>query len=314
MFIEVYISYAEEDEELASQIVENLESKGIYVWWDKKIALDVNNKRPEIEKAIVAAQCFLIIWSKHSINSAWLMSEFDTATKGGGIKPKIIRFSVDASDTFSDLGDSELGIFLSAETTNNNLDNLANIIRNTIGIHGPNEHILKPKVGKEEWDIRDLAIETPVPGMDVFLSFRSIGTNGTFLLMRLDTTDGWVDSTIESAQDRHKPFKDTHGNQYIDGNGKEIVKVNNDIFFILDPLRPISIQIGSMKSKRPSAKPGVISGNIPLDQLASLPTQMEWVSLTLAEILSKEEALQYLWDQQTKGKHLGHVELQADKK
>jgi hypothetical protein len=60
MFIEVYISYAEEDEELASQIVENLESKGIYVWWDKKIALDVNNKRPEIEKAILAAQCFLI--------------------------------------------------------------------------------------------------------------------------------------------------------------------------------------------------------------------------------------------------------------
>jgi hypothetical protein len=58
MFIGVYVSYAKEEDELASQIIENLESKGINGWRGKKIGLDVKNKRPEIEKAILAANAF----------------------------------------------------------------------------------------------------------------------------------------------------------------------------------------------------------------------------------------------------------------
>jgi galactose-1-phosphate uridylyltransferase len=114
--------------------------------------------------------------------------------------------------------------------------------------------------------------------------------------MRLDTTDGWVDSVIDTAQDRHKAYSESPGNSYINSDERKILKVKNDIFFIMDPLRPISIQIGGMRSRRPSADPGVISGNIPIEQLDALPTRLEWMSMTLAEILSSEESLQYLWE------------------
>lgn len=300
MFIEVFVSYAREDEELAGQIVENLESKGIRVWWDKKIGLEVENYRAEIEKAIMSAQCFLVIWSKFSKASHWVVGEFDQAKKGGGIKPKIIGLFVeDINDAPLGWGSRELSqLQITEEAISKScLEEITRTISNAIGIRGPNEHIIRPKAVGEDWDIRDLAIETPVPGMDLFVSFRPFGSGGTFLLMRLDTTDGWVDSMIESAEDRHKPFKGIDDAEYHDANRKKrIVKVKNDILFIMDPLRPISIQIGSLRSKRPSADPGIISGDISLDQLEILPLHKEWVSMTLAEILSTAEALQYLWD------------------
>jgi galactose-1-phosphate uridylyltransferase len=298
MFIEVFVSYSSDDEVLARQIIEHLETAGLRVWWDKKIALDVKNFESEIQQAIMAAQCFLVIWSRHSTVSDWVCDEYKFAKEyGNEIKPKIFGICVDPGRLPLGWGNRECK---QLQIVNNKIatDNLTEIQENisaAIGLHGPNEHLIRPKIGAEEWDFRDLAIETPVPGLDVFTSFRPCGSGGVFLLMRLDTTDGWVDSEIDSAQDRHKAFSASAESNYTDANGRKILKVKNDVYFIMDPLRPISIQIGGMRSKRPSADPGVIGGNIPIEQLEVLPTRLEWVSMTLAEILSSEESLQYLW-------------------
>ena len=132
---------------------------------------------------------------------------------------------------------------------------------------GAKEHLIRAEIAGEGWDFEDLAIETPVPGLDIFLSFRPCGNSGVFLLMRLQTTDGWVKSDIPSAEERHKPYESDSASTYEDRSGHKFLKVNNDIFFIMDPLRPYGIQIGGLRSKRPSADPGVISGDIPKEQL-----------------------------------------------
>ena len=66
------------------------------------------------------------------------------------------------------------------------------------------------------------------------------------------------------------------------------------MYFIKDPIRPYSIQIGGIRSKRPNAKPGIIEGSMTVGQLEILPIQLYWLSLTLAEILTDGEALKRL--------------------
>ena len=169
-------------------------------------------------------------------------------------------------------------------------------VKDIIGLKGPNEHLIRGKTSGENWKFGDLAIETPVPGMNSFVSFRPCDDSGIFIAMRLDTTDGWVRSEIPSASDLHKSYETDETTNYEDDNGNKFLKVKNDIFFIMDPLRPYGIQIGGLRSKRPSANPGTISGDIPIDQLMALPIQLEWMSMTLAEILSTPESLKFLWD------------------
>jgi galactose-1-phosphate uridylyltransferase len=295
MHVEVFLSYAREDIDLAKQIIAKLEDDEIKVWWDNKITLDSGDFTSEIEEAILAAQCFLVLWSENSTKSDWVKEEATFAKKN---KPKIVQVGV--GDIRVPLG-FKLGqckklTLKKGQISRDSLSEIARDIKEIIGIQGPKEHLVRSKVVGKNWDFGDLAIETPVPGLDIFLSFRPCGNSGVFLLMRLETTDGWVRSDIPSAVERHKPYESDGASTYEDSSGHEFLKVNNDIFFIMDPLRPYGIQIGGLRSKRPSANPGTISGDIPIDQLRALPTQLEWVSMTLAEILSTEESLKYLWN------------------
>lgn len=314
MRIEVFISYSRDDWEIAKQFIDDLCSKGLNVWWDDKISLGSNNFTSEIEQAVKMAQCVLVIWSKNSKNSNWVLSEVNKAEKEIGSQ-KIVQVCIANEDPPMPFDQFQykrnVDVNANKRVKEEHLSEIVKEIIRIIGIQGPNEHLIEFKNSSKGWDFDALAIETPVPGMDLFLSFRPCGNSGVFLLMRQVTTDGWVDSGIRSAKERHAPFllpPHTHSIVQYEDDGKKYLKVKSDIFFIMDPIRPYGIQIGGLRSVRPNADPGNISGALTKGELSMLPLQLDWMSMTLAEILSTEESLEFLADRVT---HSGmHPDIQ----
>ena len=71
---DVFISYASQDLDRVKPLVKALESKGLSVWWDRIIPPGKNFSKV-IENAINDARCVVVLWSKISIESDWVLSE-----------------------------------------------------------------------------------------------------------------------------------------------------------------------------------------------------------------------------------------------
>ena len=297
MRIECFVSYTGDDRDIAIQIIETLQSENIEPWWDEKISLTNGEFTDDIQDAILKSQCFLVIWTENSIHSKWVKNE---SLMLHGIEhgnDKIVSVAINDPLIPAPFNTNQLlpvQIKENHHLEENDLERIIEAVKLRIGIIGKNEHIICPRVLGENWECHDLAIEGPVPGSDLLLSFRPCGTNGTFLLMHFDTTDGWVNESLPSAEYRHRFFTADNDAVYID-NEQKYLKIKNDVYFIRDPIRPYSIQIGGVRSMRPNAKPGIIEGEMTEAGLYNLPTHLYWLSLTLAEILQSEETLIYLW-------------------
>lgn len=75
MRVECFISYARDDVEVAKEIISVLRKEHINAWWDDRVSPGTNDFTGQIEKAIDASQCFLVIWTPKSIDSPWVKSE-----------------------------------------------------------------------------------------------------------------------------------------------------------------------------------------------------------------------------------------------
>ena len=304
MRIECFISYEKDDRDIAVQIIERLQSESIEPWWDEKLSLVSDELTDDIKDAILNAQCLLVIWTENSVHSSWLKEESLILQGDEYDRHKIVALAINEALVPSPFNHSQL---LKVKIKNNRIidDNelikITEAIKSKIGIIGKNEHIICPRILGESWGCHDLAIEGPVPGSDLLLSFRPCGESGTFLLMHFDSTDGWVIDSLPGACSRHRLLVDKKESDYTD-NDQTYLKIKNDVYFIRDPIRPYSIQIGVIRSMKPNAKPGIIEGNMTEAELIDLPTHLFWLSLTLAEILQHEETLKYLWQESKKHK------------
>ena len=72
--IDIFLSYAHEDRERIQPLIRILEVQGWTVWWDTNIETGVLFDK-EIQAAVEAARCIMVVWSKHSIGSQWVRSE-----------------------------------------------------------------------------------------------------------------------------------------------------------------------------------------------------------------------------------------------
>jgi len=71
---DIFISYAREDVERASHLVERFEGEGWSVFWDRRIP--AGGEWPQILMAELApARCVVVLWSKSSVDARWVREE-----------------------------------------------------------------------------------------------------------------------------------------------------------------------------------------------------------------------------------------------
>ncbi len=86
----IFISYAREDKDLAQGLADLLDSEGFDVWWDAEIY--IGQEFPDIIKeAIDDARYVVVLWSKRSIKSNWVLRE---ARRGYG-RGKLLPVNMD---------------------------------------------------------------------------------------------------------------------------------------------------------------------------------------------------------------------------
>lgn len=71
---DIFISYASEDADFASELASDLENEGFKVWWDIDIPTG-RNFYDVIEEALKKSKSVVVLWSTHSIESDWVQLE-----------------------------------------------------------------------------------------------------------------------------------------------------------------------------------------------------------------------------------------------
>ncbi len=71
---DVFLSYAREDFASAEILAAELERDGLTVWWDRRL-LGGEYFHKAIEEQIDAARCVVVLWSRNSIKSEWVINE-----------------------------------------------------------------------------------------------------------------------------------------------------------------------------------------------------------------------------------------------
>lgn len=82
----VFLSYSREDLASARPIASALEEAGHSVWWDREIKGGAQYAK-EIDQALAAADKVMVLWSEHSIESAWVRDEAEAGRDSGRLVP-----------------------------------------------------------------------------------------------------------------------------------------------------------------------------------------------------------------------------------
>ena len=103
---DLFVSYASADRERVAPLVQRLEQLGFSVWWDRDIA-NVQNYHRVIEQALDQAKCAIVVWSRDSVNSEWVVNEASSARKRNALVPVLID-AVEAPLEFRHLQTADL--------------------------------------------------------------------------------------------------------------------------------------------------------------------------------------------------------------
>jgi hypothetical protein len=86
---DIFISYASEDRSEAEKLAGRLEALGWTTWWDRRIPPGQDYAKV-IENALNAARCVIVLWSKDSAASRWVVNEAGAAADRGVLVPALI--------------------------------------------------------------------------------------------------------------------------------------------------------------------------------------------------------------------------------
>lgn len=86
---DVFLSYAREDREFARRLAEALEKEGFSVWWDWDL-IGGSDYRAHIREAIREAKKAIVLWSRHSVASGFVIDEASESRKLGKLVPVLI--------------------------------------------------------------------------------------------------------------------------------------------------------------------------------------------------------------------------------
>jgi hypothetical protein len=85
----VFIAYSSDDRARVKPLVELLERAGWRVWWDQKLGAGTLYQQ-EIERALEGAGCVVVVWSKNSVKSDWVLGEADEGRKRQILVPVVL--------------------------------------------------------------------------------------------------------------------------------------------------------------------------------------------------------------------------------
>jgi TIR domain len=87
---DVFLSYAQEDRTRARQLADALRERGWDVWWDAHVYVGTSF-RAEITRQLETAKCVVVLWSKASIKSAWVIDEAQDGMDRGVLVQALIE-------------------------------------------------------------------------------------------------------------------------------------------------------------------------------------------------------------------------------
>jgi hypothetical protein len=82
----IFLSYDRDDKERVSRLKRQLEGAGHLVWWDEKIPVG-EPLETEISANIAKADCVIVAWSNHSVQSEWVRGEVTLAKERKPLLP-----------------------------------------------------------------------------------------------------------------------------------------------------------------------------------------------------------------------------------
>lgn len=85
----IFLSYARDDGAKAKRVAQALGGAGHNVWWDQKIGAGSRFSK-EIDEALRNAELVVVLWSKSSIESAWVQDEAAAGRDSGRLVPVLI--------------------------------------------------------------------------------------------------------------------------------------------------------------------------------------------------------------------------------
>jgi hypothetical protein len=71
---DIFLSYAREDRECARLLARELTERGWSVWWDRQLSVGEEFSRI-IERELEAARVVVVLWSRYSVASDWVLNE-----------------------------------------------------------------------------------------------------------------------------------------------------------------------------------------------------------------------------------------------
>ncbi len=89
----VFLSYSRADQVQARVLAQALEEAGLQVWWDTLIEGGAAFAR-SIEAALAASDAVVVLWSRHSVASDWVLDE----AAGGRDLKKLVPVSLDGTE------------------------------------------------------------------------------------------------------------------------------------------------------------------------------------------------------------------------
>ncbi|MCG8463795.1 MAG: toll/interleukin-1 receptor domain-containing protein, partial [Xanthomonadales bacterium] len=87
--VDIFISYAREDQEVVKRLAVALELQGWSVFWDRTIPAG-ETWRSHIGKSLEEARCVVVAWSVDSIESHWVQEEADDARMRNVLIPVLL--------------------------------------------------------------------------------------------------------------------------------------------------------------------------------------------------------------------------------
>jgi hypothetical protein len=83
---DLFLSYAHQDTKRAKTVAKLLEDAGLTVWWDRRMVAG-GKIHDVVDEEIEKAKAVIVLWSRFSVKSDWVLGEAQTAQESAKLVP-----------------------------------------------------------------------------------------------------------------------------------------------------------------------------------------------------------------------------------